>query len=395
MRLNHPHLSLPRLVTFLLAALGVAAIGLAPLGLVACGPTSSSEPHGGGQRDAGLTDGGGWVPPQDASVSYEGGCPTCQQDAAACAAETTKAAQMPLDIYIMLDQSASMGDPAGSGSSTKWLLVAGALQAFLQQPLTDVSVGIQFFGIPVGLFGGSDSCNAADYANPAVEIQPLPGVFDAIKNAVAAHTPNTLTPTSAALQGAISHAWSWGGQNPDHVTIVIFATDGEPTECDEDLNHINAIAASGVSANPSILTFVIGVGALLTNLNGIAAAGGTTQAFLVDTGGNVQQDILDALNQIRGVALGCSYRIPDAGDAGIVDYTKVNVRYTPGSTGTPEVIPQASSEANCPASGDAWYYDNPTAPTKIQLCPSTCDRITPDTSGQVDILVGCQTQVIE
>jgi hypothetical protein len=103
---------------------------------------------------------------------------------------------------------------------------------------------------------------------------------------------------------------------------------------------------------------------------------------------------VQALNQIRGAALGCSYQIPDPGDAGVIDFTQVNVQYTPGSGGPAQAIPQAPDQASCPPNADAWYYDNATAPTKILLCPYTCNRITPDSSGQVDILLGCQTQII-
>jgi hypothetical protein len=106
-----------------------------------------------------------------------------------CAGTATKAQQMPLDIFIMLDQSGSM-DETVSGGSTKWDAVTGALKSFLTQPgLGGIAVGIQYFGLPPGGqncncntdsdcgssdfcdFGicfscevGADSCNAADYA---------------------------------------------------------------------------------------------------------------------------------------------------------------------------------------------------------------------------------------
>ena len=380
----------------LLGTLAGAALALAALGLVACGTTDSGG-NPGGNTDGGTKKDSGWTWDYgDASVYIPDGgelCPDCEQDAGACAANTTKAKELPLDIYIMLDQSSSMSDVAGT--STKWDTVASAPQTFLSQPLVDVSVGIQFFGLPIDA-AGDDSCTASDYATPSVEIAPLPGVFNAIKSAVQAHGPSTATPTAPALQGAINHAKSWGGFHPQHVTIVIFATDGDPTECSpQDIPSIQQIAAAGVAGTPKILTFVIGVGSSLSNLNAIASSGGTTQAFLADTSSStMQSDLVQALNQIRGAALGCSYQIPDPGDAGVIDFTQVNVQYTPGSGGPAQAIPQAPDQASCPPNADAWYYDNATAPTKILLCPYTCNRITPDSSGQVDILTGCKTQVI-
>jgi hypothetical protein len=399
--------------------------------LAACGPTDSGG--GGGARDAGgVGDGSSSHPGSDASV-YTGdggttGCPDCvDDDGGTCAAEATRAQLQPLDIYVMQDQSGSMKDAVTGG--TKWSAVGAAVDTFLQQPLTGVSVGLQFFplkgfipscgvqncttdadcGSNCGTctqatvdggttnvcsgYGSLDSCAAAKYAVPDVEIQPLPGVYSQIQQTWLAHSPNGGTPTSAALQGAIDHAKTWASAHPDHVTIVLLATDGEPTECDANLAHIDAIAATGAGGAPKILTYVIGVGASLSNLDGIAAAGGTTSAFMVDTGGNVAQQMLAALNAIRGQALGCTYQIP-SDDGGMADPNKVNVRYTPGG-GQPVTLPQVGDHASCPAGTDAWYYDDPTNPTKILLCDSTCNTVKNDTNGEVDVLLGCKTIIID
>ena len=301
----------------------------------------------------------------------------------ACAAETTRAQQLPLDIYIMLDQSGSMDDPVQGG--TKWTVIRNALAQFLSQPaLTGVSVGLQYFPL------NNDSCTAADYANPAVEIAPLPGVGTAIAQSLMQHGPTTNTPTSAALQGAINHCKTWGTAHPDHVVIVILATDGDPTACDTSIPNIATIAAGGASGTPKVLTFVIGVGTSQANMDQIAVGGGTTAAFMVNTSGNVGQQFLDALNVIRGTALGCVYKLPSP-DGGTPDFDKVNVQYTPNGTGTPQMFPRVDGLASCPPSGDAWYYDNASAPTQINLCPSTCNKVKADTTGLVDVLLGCKT----
>ncbi|HEY3352112.1 MAG TPA: hypothetical protein VGQ83_02600 [Polyangia bacterium] len=400
-------------------------VGALLLSLGACGPSSDPIGPGGPARDAAADapqrDANPWPGDYDALPASDGGE---QGQDATCALASTKAEQQPLDIYIMLDQSGSMGDAVSGG--TKWSAVTSALAAFVNQPgLTGISVGLQYFPLPVGgvactanfcnttadcggpscgpcllhvcLGAGSanDSCTAADYAHPDVEIAPVPGVNAALTTSVVHHGPTNSTPTSAALQGGIDHARTWASAHPGHVAILVLATDGDPTECDTDLGHIDAIATAGASGTPKILTFVIGVGASLSNLNGIAAAGGTTQAFMVDTGGNVTQQFLAALNAIRGQALGCTYQIPPPGDGGAPDYGKVNVQYTPGSGGGAELVPQVADQAHCPASGDAWYYDNPTAPTQIILCAATCSTVMPDTSGEVDVLIGCKTQVID
>lgn len=339
-------------------------------------------------------------------------------DASACAAESTKAEQLPLDMYIMLDQSGSMSDAVSNGG-TKWNAVSGALQTFVNQPGTaGIGVGIQYFPLvsggqtcsptcatdaDCGTFGpcffgicfacaaaSSDSCTAADYAKADVEIAPLPGVASALIASIGKHGPTGGTPTSAALQGAIDHAKAWSTQNPNHVVIDVLATDGEPSGCDEDLNHINAIAAAGASGMPKVLTFVVGVGASLTALNGIAMAGGTGQAFIVDTNQNVNQQFLDALNKIRGAALSCSYLIP-VPKMGKPNFDSVNVQYAPGDGSATAVFPKVKDKASCPAGGNAWFYDDNAAPKQILLCDATCDKVSADTKGQIDILLGCAT----
>ncbi|HEY2514232.1 MAG TPA: hypothetical protein VGI39_25370, partial [Polyangiaceae bacterium] len=351
---------------------------------------------------------------------------------AACASSTSRGQQAPLDMYIMLDQSGSMSEQV-AGNTSKWAAVTGALNTFVSGTNTaGISVGLQYFGLPpgggggttnpscpttcqqtsdcgatggpcvvgfcVGCIaggtggGGADSCTAADYAKADVEIAALPGVGSAITASIAKHSPSTSTPTSAALQGAVNHAQDWAKSHTSDIVIAVLATDGDPTECDTNLTNINAIAAAGVSGTPKVLTFVIGVGPSSTALNGIAAAGGTTSAFLVDTTMNVNQQFLDALNKIRGTALGCNYTIP-VPTTGTPNYSEINVQYVPSGGGAPVLIPNVANASACPATGDAWYYDNPSAPTQIVLCPGTCKTVEADQGGEVQILLGCATIV--
>lgn len=346
--------------------------------LAACGP-SKGFPGQGQQPGGGVDSGGG---------NGSGGLTI---DAPACATSIVTAQKVALDLFVMLDQSGSMSDPVSGG--TKWTAVTGALQTFLGQPgLDGVSVGIQYFGLPAAN-GVDDSCTASDYAKAEVEIAPLPGVASSIISSMGQHSPTTLTPTSAALQGAIDHATAWEHAHSSEVTAVIFATDGDPSECNTSLPAIDAIAAAGYAATPKIPTFVIGVGSSLSALNGIAMAGGTTSAFLVDTGGNVNQQFLQAMNDIRHAALGCTYSVPTDPNGGMVDYGSVNIVYQPGNGGPPVTLPYVMTKANCPATGNGWYYDNPQAPTQILLCDSSCSGIELDATGSVNITLGCTTVI--
>ena len=397
-----------------------AAVGLLSASVFATGVSCSATNKG----SAGGTGGGGGSETSNTGgsdpgnfLNGDGGPKSDAPDDSACAATHQKAEQLPLDIYIMLDQSGSMSDTV-SGGTSKWTAVTQAFTNFVAQPgLDGISIGIQyfplsgssacppscssdadcgangpcFFGQCIACVGGSDSCTVSDYAKPDVPIQPLPGVGPALIQSINKHGPTGGTPTAAALSGAISQASSWATAHPDHAVVAVLATDGEPTSCTPtDINAIAAIAGQGVNNTPKILTFVIGVGSDLANLNAIAAGGGTGQALIVDLNQNVAQQFLDALNKIRGAALGCTYAIPKPA-MGTLDYSLVNVQYTPGGGGPSITIPKVDGKSSCPGTGDAWFYDNAAAPTQILLCDSTCKTVSADAKGQIDILLGCQT----
>ena len=251
-----------------------------------------------------------------------------------------------------------------------------------------------------------DSCSGTDYATPAVEITPLGSSSAAtLDSAIASWTPNGATPTAPALTGAIQHAKSWVDQNPTHTVVVVLATDGLPTECmPQNIPIIAQIAAQGAAGAQGVRTFAIGVfstadinAGAQSNLDQIAAAGGTTKAFIIDTSQNVQQQFLAALNAIRGTKLACEYAVPKPGDAGALDYGKVNGEYTAPGASAPTTIAYVGNQASCDPSGGGWYYDADPAmggsPTKLIMCPGTCSTFGSINGGQIDIRVGCKTVI--
>jgi hypothetical protein len=55
-------------------------------------------------------------------------------------------------------------------------------------------------------------------------------------------------------------------------------------------------------------------------------------------------------------------------------------------------IANVASASACDATTPTWYYDNPTAPTRVELCPSACSELG-QTGTQIELLFGCQTEV--
>jgi hypothetical protein len=286
-----------------------------------------------------------------------------------CGGDKYHAEQRPLDIYVMFDDSGSM--------IPWWASVTQAFTQFLNAPESaGIGVGLQFFGL---------SCDVATYAAPKVAIAPLPGNAQAIQAAFPI-LPFESTPTDPALRGAINHARTWQASHADHKVVVLLVTDGEPTECNSTIPSVTQVAAEGFGGSPSIPTYVLGLGLSLGNLQSIAMAGGTNQAFIVDP--NSGAALTAAMNQIRGSALPCDYALPK----NTTDPKKVNVDFTPAN-GTTTRLVYVSDAAGCDPVKGGWYYDNPQTPTRIIVCSQTCDTFKKDPNGRVDVVLGCGTVI--
>lgn len=105
--------------------------------------------------------------------------------------------------------------------------------------------------------------------------------------------------------------------------------------------------------------------------------------------GPVFQDMATGI--VQSAQLSCEYDIPPPPEGEMLDPTKVNVNYTPSGM-MPGPIYAVMAPGDCGTNG-GWYYDNPAAPTKIIMCPKTCDVLKADTGGKVDVLFGCETQI--
>jgi hypothetical protein len=313
---------------------------------------------------------------------------------ASCGSIAEQAQVVPLDLYIMLDASGSMA------VNDKWTSIQNAIGSFLNNPLAaGLGVGIQYFPI---LDSSYVVCDPNVYATPAVSIYPLPANAQTIGYDIQSIQPTGGTPTGPALQGALQFAQGWATNNPTHDVVVVLATDGVPdSACSfappgvtpNTLEGVEAVAAAAYGATTSIPTYVIGVGSELTLLNAVAVSGGTSSAFIVDTTQDTGAQFLAALDAIRHKSLACAYPIPAAPAGMTTDFTKVNVELTPSSGAAVDFLYVANA-ANCGQTPHGWYYDNPSAPTRVIICDSDCEPLKDELDAQIDILFGCQTNSI-
>jgi hypothetical protein len=296
----------------------------------------------------------------------------------------------------------------------KWEPVVQATKAFFADPTSvGVSATLTFFPNElaplVGGGGGNegDACDALDYDEPDVGMTALPS--DAFATAIDAITPAANgdwrqgTPTGPALEGTITTIEALRAAEPNANYVIVLVTDGEPALCSNEQNDIDYVAGVAASVAEETPTYVIGLGNPVTeevpnpptegidNLHAIAAAGGTGEAFLIDTNDPAQTsaDFRAVIDSIRENSFNCTVQIPEPPSGLAFDSTRVNVNYQ--SNGT---VTALTYDPTC-ADPAAWHYDDEANPTVIQLCEAVCGTIQNDTviDGQLDVEFGCQSRI--
>lgn len=121
----------------------------------------------------------------------------------------------------------------------------------------------------------------------------------------------------------------------------------------------------------------------------VQQTGGIIGDLCIQDFGPVFQDM--ATGVVQSAQLSCDYAIPTPPQGETLDPGKVNVNYTPSGQMAMPIL-HVATPADCGVQG-GWYYDDPNAPTKILMCPTTCDTLKGDSTGKVDVLFGCETVI--
>ena len=282
-------------------------------------------------------------------------------------------------MLIVMDRSGSM--------APTWSSIGDALGGFFTAASSKgISAGFNFFPPP----GLADSCDVSDYDPPQYTVGPLPGHAGTLIQVLDTMILGGETPTHAGLAGSLDWAVGYQLEHPELDVVVVMASDGDPTTCDTNIDSISTLAADALAA-AGVRTFAVAIqGATLSNLDLIAAAGGTGQALDVTADASALED---KMNEIRAVTVACELVIPDPDPVNPFDPKRVNVNLDPdGSGGDPAgAIPQVAGESGCQGE-QGWYYDYVDEPTKVFLCPATCDLLRlPNAS--VEFAFGCPTIV--
>lgn len=382
----------------------LVAAGLGLAAACSAGASDSGGRAGGSGAGGGPPSGGAAGSGASAGTVIGSGGLTVVPDAGSdapltCATTTQEAAAVPLDLFILLDQSGSM-----TLEGDRWDPVTTALKSVVQNAAFDgIGVGLDYF--PQGATVTEDPviCMPSVYATPEVPIAELPGNSAALLASIDAHYFTSAegedpahwgTPTRPAVEGTLQHLAPYAAAHPERKVVLLLATDGKPSTQHCAGNTIPGIAevlAAAAAGTPPLVTYVIGIGNI-ENLNELALAGGSGQdAFIVDgTGTHTEQEFAAALEAIRKLALPCEYPIPPAQNGNAIDPAKVNVQHqADGTTGT--IFPKVGSLADCAPGENNWYYDDDAAPTSVIMCPAACESL--EAGGRIDLVFGCDTEV--
>lgn len=256
---------------------------------------------------------------------------------------------------------------------------------------------------PSGICSRFVSCRADAYAEPAVPLSVLPEAQPALARAIQGHEYGEDTTTAPALSAAIERARAWSAAHPEHDVVVVLALSGLPTACfeegatqEEAVADLAALATEG--ANDGVKSHVIGVfsepeiaGGVRELLDGVAEAGGTDHAVVIDSATNASTAVAGALAEIRGLQRGCEFRAPDADD---FDQVNVVLRSNAGA----KVIPRVRDAAACDGTQGGWHYDvDPAsaAPQRIALCATSCVDLRLAAGASVELELGCASRTLE
>lgn len=357
---------------------------------------------GGAVADTGAaTDAGVDASTADAPSPVDGGTDDAGgSDGSTCA---TTIDPLPVAMYVMVDQAGSMADPLPGGTSSRWEALRQGLTAYVGSADATTSIGLQYYGLPaascptscvndtdcgacgpcmmitpsvgVCLASSGDSCDAADYAAPDVEIGPAATVSSAVTTSLAAHGPSYAHATSAALQGAVDHAGAYAAAHPATDVLAVLVAGGDPVECETSLPAIDAIAAGGTSAG--VRTAVVSLGATQSFVDGVAAAGATGAALVPGLSGSAAAQIQTAFETLGSA--GCVLPAPSG-----VDPATLTLQLRDGTSTTP--LPMRADFAAC-AAGDGIVVVGGAG--RMILCPASCDAVRASATALVESVHGC------
>jgi hypothetical protein len=308
----------------------------------------------------------------------------------ACNGTSIETERLPVDLILLIDRSYSTGfpygtnetNPAVAGQLRRWDALTSAMESLVAAPeAANLGVSLNFFGS--GRPNDASTCNANDYAQPAIALDWLSLNGPTLVATMQSMVPSGISPTVPALTGAYRYAMAQQASDPIREKAVVLISDGWPTACAVNLpSDVTSLIAEAAAAPVPIRTFIVGVGSRATleatkgNLQAFAVAGGTDRPpYLLDEAADIagfQQQFVAAMLDIAHSPRVCEYDVLPLSSDWVIDPASITFFYQ-SATGSSEEIPKLANVEMCPRSyNGGWYFDNPQNPTRIGVCPCTC-----------------------
>ena len=320
-----------------------------------------------------------------------------------CVGETAGAESAPAVLQLVVDTSGSMNQDAPGTRGSKWTVTRDALLGAINTMPGDTAVGVVFYpDVPIE----ADVCfdNDADVAINRLEASGS-AQRNQIRRAFQNQSPDGGTPTHDAYRYAFTELEATTAVGKRFAVVI---TDGTPTfslGCEgtglisDPVNPAPLVVEAANATSRGVSTFVIGSpgseGAR-ESLSRMAEAGGTAKPGCSHRGPSYchfdmteeldfASALTDALGVISGLALSCSYDIPEPPAGATLDPDRVNVLFSP--SGGPTELIGKNGAGSCT---EGWQY-SPDG-TQVLLCGSTCDRVR-TADGSLELQFGCETQL--
>ncbi len=294
----------------------------------------------------------------------------------------------PQDIIFAVDTSGSMIQEAG----------------FVQQQMNSFSIQIDAGQVDAHII------LLAEYPfliSPGICIDPplgSGGCPDADSNPPKfLHVPDSDIASTDALQRIIELYPGYGPLlRPNALThVVVVSDDNSAMSAADFTSQFSALSDNlGNFVFHGIVSSLDPDGAACGSCCALGASQGTVYQELIASTGGVEGNLCDqefqpvfgavAQQVIGGASLACSYQIPEPPAGETFDRDEVNVEFE-DSDGIPFSVGRVDAQADCGSVSQGWYYDDPLDPSRIIVCPQTCETIRSFEAGKVAIKFGCQT----
>ena len=356
--------------------------------------------------------------------------------------------KLPADIIFLIDTSGSMGEEADAVEAN----INSDLASALERDQVDYRI-IMLADFPPDDGGEATDptlCIGPPLADPAQDCAalragPLPPLPIKPRNGERFFHYDTHVDSRDSLNVALQELSdplgddgrnSGAGQypggwkqflRPQSIKVFIEISDDDDTslgaqEFDEELRDTYAELFPDAGPLRYIFHSIIGVGVrtgggawqasepLVANAcaDGAENSGAQYQQLSIATGGlrfplcNVNDadpnnDDFDAIfNAIAvdtdsAVSLPCTFR-PNSDQANL-NLMGAKLLYQPSGTGGHEAFEEVSTPAMCGTTSNTFYQRQEAGQAVFELCPATCDRVSSDATGEINLIIDCSIQI--